>query len=36
MAVRTASSSHCSTRMRREFLRSAASRYSIAAQGISW
>ena len=33
--VRTASSSHCSTRIRREFLRIAASRNLIAAHGIS-
>jgi hypothetical protein len=33
--VRTARRSHCSTRIRREFLRIAAIRNRIAAQGIS-
>ncbi len=34
-AVRIANSSHCSSRMRREFFFIAASRKSIAAQGTS-
>ncbi len=35
ISVRTASRIHCSSWMRREFLRSAASRNSIAAQETS-
>ena len=35
MSTRMANNSNCSIRIRRAFLRTAASRYSIAAQGDS-